>query len=120
MRKRFEQQTELGVKLISETPILLKSRDDAPALIKALLEIYTNPEYSTLIFNILADKICKAKNKTGRKGLNLWQIFVLAQFRLALNIDYDRLHYMANSDATFRQLLGIGTESGFKKIEIGY
>ena len=120
MRKRFEQQFQLGVKLISETPVLLKSRDDIPALTKALLEIYNTPEYNTKIFKILEDKILKGKKKTGRNGLNLWLIFVLAQFRLALNIDYDRLHHMANSDSTLRQLLGIETESGFKRITIGY
>jgi hypothetical protein len=53
------------------------------------------------------------KKQTGRNGLNLWQIFVLAQFRLALNIDYDRLHHIANYDSQLRQLLGIETETGF-------
>ena len=120
MRKRFEQQMELGVKPISETPVLMKSRDDVPALIRALLEIYNKPEYNKKIFEILENKLLKGKKKTGRKGLTLWQIFVLAQFRLGLNLDYDRLHYMVSSDSTLRQLLGIETESGFKKIEIGY
>ncbi len=120
MRKRFEQQYRLGVKPILETPVLLKSRDDVPALIVTLLKIYSTPEYNTQIFNILEDQILKGKKKTGRNGLNLWQIFVLAQVRLALNIDYDRLHYMVNSDSTLRQLLGIETETGFEKIEIGY
>ena len=120
MRQRFEQQFTIGTKLIAETPVLLKSRDDVPALVKALLEIYNTPKHNKQIFGILEDKILKGKKKTGRKGLDLWQIFVLAQFRLALNIDYDRLHYMANSDNTLRQLLGIETETGFEKIEIGY
>ena len=120
MRQRFEQQYKLGFKPILETPVLLKSRDDVPALVMALLEIYKTEKYSNLIFSLLEDKILKGKEKTGRNGLNLWQIFVLAQFRLALNLDYDRLHYMANSDSTFRQLLGIETETGFERIEIGY
>ena len=55
------------------------------------------------------------KKQIGRNGLILWQIFVLAQFRLALNIDYDRLHHMANYDSLLRQLLGIETETGFEK-----
>ena len=67
----------------------------------------------------LENNLLKGKKKTVRKGLTLWQIFVLAQFRLGLNLDYDRLHYMVSSDSTLRQLLGIETESGFKKIEIG-
>lgn len=120
MRNRFEQQLEIGLKPISETPILQKSRDDVPALVAALVKIFDTPEYSNRIFNILDEKILKDKRKTGRRGLNLWQIFVLAQFRLALNLDYDRLHYMVNSDSTLRQLLGIEKENGLEKIEIGY
>ena len=70
MRKRFEQQMELGVKPISETPVLMKSRDDVPAMIRALLEIYNNPEYNKKIFEILENKLLKGKKKTGRKGLS--------------------------------------------------
>ncbi len=60
------------------------------------------------------------KKKTGRTGLNLWQIFVLAQFRSALNLDYDRLHHMVFSDSILRQLLGIGPGPGFKRGDISY
>ncbi len=120
MRKRFEQQTKLGVKLISETPVMLKSRDDVPALVSALLKIYNTPEYNSQIFSILEDSIIGSKKKTGRNGLNMWQIFVLAQYRLALNLDYDRLHYMIFSDSTLRQLLGIEAEIGIERIEISY
>lgn len=120
MRKRFEQQLEIGIMPISETEVLLKSRDDVPALVVTLLKIFNTPKYNKKIFRILEDKILRNKKTTGRNGLNLWQIFVLAQFRLALNLDYDRLHYMVNSDSTLRQLLGIETETGFEKIKIGY
>ena len=59
MRKRFEQQLEIGVKPISETPILLKSRDDIPALIMALLTIYKTPDCNGQIFNVLENTILK-------------------------------------------------------------
>ena len=120
MRNRFEQQTQLGIKLIEDTPVLQKSRDDVPALLKALLEIYKTPEYKEQIFAILEDTLVKGKKRTGRKGLTLWQIFVLAQFRLGLNLDYDRLHFMVNTNNVLRQLMGIETETGFERIEIGY
>ena len=120
MRNRFEQQTQLGIKLIEDTPVLQKSRDDVPALLKALLEIYKTPEYNEQIFAILEDTLVKGKKRTGRKGLTLWQIFVLAQFRLGLNLDYDRLHFMVNTNSVLRQLMGIETETGFERIEIGY
>ncbi len=119
MRKRFEQQMELGILPIDETPVLEKCRDDVPALVKALLKIYTTTKYNNNIFSILEDKVLKGKQNTGRKGMNLWQIFVLDQFRLALNLDYDRLHYMVNSDSTMRQLLGVATATGFQTIMIG-
>lgn len=113
MRKRFEQQMELGVKPIEETPVRVKSRDDIPALTKALLSIYTTPEYNEQIFSILEDKLLSGKKATGRFGLNLWQIFVLAQFRLALGIDYDRLDEMVSSHSGLRQLLGIENNADF-------
>ena len=120
MRKRFEQQLEIGVKPILETPVLLKSRDDIPALVLALLTIYRTPEYNTKIFHLLEKLILGGKKKTGRPGLNLWQIFVLSQFRLALNLDYDRLHHMTYSDSILRQLLGIETENGIDRRGISY
>jgi len=120
MRKRFEQQYQLGVKPITGIEIMVKSRDSLTALAKALLELYQMPRFNEQLYQILEDKIINGKNITGRKGLNLWQIFVLAEFRLALNVSYDRLHHMANYDSLLRQLLGIETESGFERIEIGY
>jgi hypothetical protein len=44
---------------------------------------------------------------TGRPGMDLWTIFVLAGARLCLNTDYDRLHYLANNDLLLRQILGV-------------
>lgn len=118
MRQRFEQQHEIGLKPISETRILAKSRDDFPALAAALVAIFINNEYNEQIFKILEEAITKGKKATGRKGMDLWQIFVLAQTRLALNIDYDRLHFMANSNSVLRQLLGIERENGFDYEEV--
>ena len=120
MRKRFDPQNKLGIKNIEDTPVFTKSRDDVPALVGALLKIYTTAEYREQILDILQAHISKGKKPTGLKGLNLWQIFVLAQFRLALDLDYDRLHYMVQSDSVLRQLLGIETQTGFERIEIGY
>lgn len=120
MRKRFEDELELDRKLISETPIFLKSRDEFPALVMALLSLYKTPKFRNQIFDLLEEKILKGKKKTGRPGLSLWQIFVLAEVRLALNIDYDRLSSMVHSDSVLRQLLGIESITGFHRIDISY
>ena len=121
MRKRFEQQLALGRLLIEETPIPTAKRNGAlPALFSALKKIYCDSKWNKRVFEIIEEKMPSANKNTGRPGLNLWQIFVLAQVRLCQNISYDSLHYMANSDSILRQLLGVETESGFEKVNIGY
>lgn len=120
MRKRFELQYSIGQKRIEDTVIDLKCRDAFPKLLLALKELFINSEYNEQVFRILEDKIQKGKAKTGRTGMELWQIFVLAQARLCLNASYDRLHDLANNHSTFRQIMGIETDYSFKKITIEY
>ena len=120
MRKRFEDELELGIKLISDTPVLLGSRDEFPALVMALLTLYNSVDYRDKVLDIIEDAIMKGKKRTGCPGLNLWQIFVLAEVRLGLNLNYDRLASMVHSDSVLRQLLGIESETSFRRIDIKY
>ncbi len=120
MRKRFEQQIIIGQLPIEETPLPKKSRDSFAALVAALKTLYITPEYNERIFLILEQKILADKKKTGRYGMNLWQIFVLAQTRMCLNCSYDRLHMMANHDKLLRQLMGVETDYGFADYEFEY
>ena len=99
MRKRFDQQYSLNTKRNEDTEVNLKSRDGFSKLILALKEMYVNKEYNSQIFSILEEKIVKTKKRTGCLGMDLWQIFVLAQTRLALNVSYDHLCHMANYDS---------------------
>jgi len=91
MRKRFEQQLSIGQIPIEETIISPKSKNALDELLVALKEIYCNPEYNEKIFSIL-EKYIGNKKKTGRPGMDLWCVFVLAQVRLCLNESYDMLH----------------------------
>jgi hypothetical protein len=106
MRKRFEAQLTLGCTPIHEIEIPTKSRDEFPAFLRAMQYIYTNSELNEKVYSLLESKICVGK-KTGRPGMHLWTIFVLAGARLCLNTDYDRLHYLANHDSLLRQMLGV-------------
>ncbi|GJQ24517.1 hypothetical protein BIY37_00755 [Candidatus Brocadia sapporoensis] len=74
MRKRFEQQRKLGVISISEVKLPLKSRDELPPILRALQHIYITPELNEEVFRILEGKVLKGKKKTGRYGMELWQI----------------------------------------------
>ena len=78
-----------------------------PPVLRALQYIYTTPELNQRVFDILEAKVVHGKKRTGRHGMTLWEILVLATVRLARDVDYDALHYMSNSDMNIRGLLGI-------------
>lgn len=121
MRKRFEQQLTIGKRPIEETIIPISKRNGPlPALCAALKEIFVNPEWNEQVFKILDEAILSENNNTGRPGMNLWQIFVLAQVRLCQNISYDDLHYTANNDKLIRQLMGVESDFGLDNENIGY
>lgn len=107
MRKRFEVQLELGCPRIEDVEMPKKSRDELPPVIRALQEIYSNPELNEQVFEIL-EKVIPITNQ-GRPGMNLWEIFVLGVVRLTLDADYDRLEHTANYDNLVRAIMGVQT-----------
>lgn len=107
MRKRFEAQLSLGCTPIHEVKIPPKTKNHMVALVAAIQYIYVNPKWNQKIFSLLSEKISKKKKATGRNGMSLWEIFVLGQVRLCMNIGYDELHYRANYDNLLRGLLGV-------------
>jgi transposase, IS5 family len=121
MRKRFEQQFVLGRLPINETPIPKGMRGGAlPKLVAALKEIYVTSKWNERIFEILESKITAGKKRTGRPGMDLWQIFVLAQVRLVQNISYDELLDLANYHTMIRQLMGVESGFGYEKYQFEY
>lgn len=120
MRKRFEQQIELGQLLIQDTQFSLKSKDSLDELLAALKEIFVITEYNEKIFSILESVIGKGKQKTGRKGMDLWQIFVLSQVRLCIGASYERLVHLANYDHLIRQIMGVEKEPFFERTTFEY
>ena len=114
MRQRFEQQLVLGSTPIEEIRFSLRaqrSRDELPPVLKALQYIFITPDLNKEIFELLENKIVKGKKKTGRKGMDLWQILVLATVRHTLDTNWDRLEHVANYDILTRQILGVHTSS---------
>ena len=85
------------------------------------MEIYNNVDYNEKIFSVLEEYLVNNKQKTGRLGMDLWQIFVMAQFRVGLDLSYDRLEYLVNGERTIRTLLGIETTGfGIERKEFSY
>lgn len=121
MRKRFEQQLTIGRLLISDTEIPTAIRSGAlPSLCGALKQIFVTPKWNEKVFEVLEATILSKNNKTGRPGMDLWQIFVLSQVRLCQNISYDDLHDLANHHRLIRQIMGIESDFGYKKQSISY
>ena len=110
MRKRFEQQPFLDYIAIKDIDFdQPRNRSRLAQLYRTLQEIFITPEYNEKLFDILENRILKGKKKTGREGMELWIIFILAQTRLCLDLDYEGLLHMANYDYLLRQLMGIET-----------
>ena len=49
-----------------------------PPILMALQYIFITPSLNEKVFDLLEKKICSGKKKTGRKGMDLWHILVLA------------------------------------------
>ena len=107
MRKRFEQQLTLGTVPINEVKINLKSRHELPPVLAALQYVFINSELNREVFDLLESKILYGKKRTGRPGMTLWEIFVLAVVRLCLDVNFDFLLDHANEHNTLRGILGV-------------
>ena len=111
MRQRFEQQMSLRTIAISDVIFPLKSRDELPPILMALQYIFITPELNEKVFTLLENKVCGGKKKTGRKGMDLWHILVLAVVRNGRGSNWDSLALDANHNSLVRKVMGVhGTE----------
>jgi len=121
MRHRFQQQTTLGITPITQVKFPLRSRDELPPVLMALQHVFITPVLNEKVFALLEKKVLKDKKKTGRKGMDLWHILVLAVIRHTLDTNWDRLEHIANYDVLLRKILGIHVEKfGIEEIEFAY
>lgn len=97
----------MGILPIGEVQFPLRNRDELSPVLKALKHIFITPELNEKIFQLLESKIVKNKKKTGRPGMDLWHILVLAIVRSVLNTNWERLLYSSNYDALPRKMLGV-------------
>jgi len=122
MRQRFEQQMNLRTVAISDVKFPLKSRDELPPVLKALQYIFITPELNEKVFALLEKKICSGKKKTGRKGMDLWHILVLAVVRHACGTNWDTLETWSNHHELVRRVMGVHATAFIEdeKIEFTY
>jgi len=107
MRHHFQAQPELQITPLEKIRLPLKSRDELPPILAGLQWIWMHPTLKAEILALLEAKILAGKQRTGRTGMDLWQILVLGVVRLGLDADWDRMEHVANYDTLVRQMLGL-------------
>ena len=120
MRKRFVDQLSFGSLPIGDTPVDPKSKNKLDELLVALLALFKDDEYLEKLMQLLESCVTFNKKKTGRQGMDLWNIFVLSQVRMCLNLSYEELHNYASNHLTLRHLMGLETTWGYERICFGY
>ena len=71
MRKRFELQLALGATPIEEVKIPTRTRDELPPTLAALQWVFTTPEVSAEVFNLLEEELLSDNNSKGRVAMEL-------------------------------------------------
>lgn len=122
MRQRFDQQMNFRTVAVSDVKFPLKSRDELPPVLMALQYIFVTPELNEQVFALLEEKVSGGKKKTGRKGMDLWHMLVLAVVRHACGTNWDTLETWANHHELVRKVMGVHATAFIEdeKIEFNY
>ena len=96
-----------------------QSRDEIPKLLRGFQGIWCDRKTRDKIFDCLLELIPSNINlKNGRKGMDLWKIFILGSLRLNCDWDYDKLLEIANNHIILRQMLGHGIMDGNERYSL--
>lgn len=94
---------------INEVRLNLDCRDEFIPILRALQHIYGDDKLRRELLALVGKDVSGSTNrKLGRRGMNYWEIVVLAAARLGCNLDYDKLQDLAENHRTLRQIMGIG------------
>jgi len=109
MRKAFSNQARLDCRSVLDVELNLECRDEIIPILQALQHVYGNPDLRDQILDLVArDVNSDARDDCGREGMDYWQILVLAAVRLGCNLDYDKLHDLAEQHRALRHIMGVG------------
>jgi transposase, IS5 family len=94
---------------ISEVTLNLDCRDEIIPILRALQHLYGNAPLRRELLGLVGKDVNKTTSRRqGRRGMNYWEIVVLAAVRLGCNLDYDKLQDLAENHRRLRQIMGIG------------
>ena len=115
-------QTAFNRIAIEDIAIDASSRDDIPAVLKGIQQLYRDPDVRERLFDLLEKHLLqrvgcaadqaerealKLNPALGRPGMELWSILMLALLKQGINCDFDRLAELANKHLGVRRMLGL-------------
>ena len=121
MRQAIERQRRLDGDSVSQVVLNLNCRDELIPILRGLQQVYATPKVRDAILKLVErDVSAKSRSDRGRDGLSYWCILVLAAVRLGCNLNYDKLHDLAENHRTLRSIMEIGefdeTQFSWKRI----
>lgn len=94
---------------IGEVKLNLNCRDEIIPILRALQQVYGDAHVRRELLALVGKDINQSTSrKHGRRGLNYWEVTVLAAARLGCNLNYDKLQDLAENHRRLRQIMGIG------------
>jgi transposase, IS5 family len=94
---------------IAVVKLNLNCRDEIIPILRALQHVYEDSALRRELLSLVGKDVNQHSSRThGRRGMNYWEITVLAAARLGCNLDYDKLQDLAENHRSLRQIMGIG------------
>jgi transposase, IS5 family len=94
---------------IAQVNLNLNCRDEIIPILRALQHLYANVALRDELLELVGQDVNqRTSRRRGRRGLNYWEITVLAAARLGCNLDYDKLQDLAENHRSLRQIMGLG------------
>jgi hypothetical protein len=122
MRKAFSRQLRFDVPSVSNVELDFECRDEIVPILRSLQHIYSRSQLRDACLELVAQDVnADSRDDCGREGLDYWEILVLGSARLGCNLDYDKLHDLAQNHRTLRAIMGAGewettTEFSWRRI----
>ncbi len=103
-------EPRLDIVPINEVRLNLDCRDEIIPILRALQHIYADDKLRRELLDLVGKDVNAGTDPNfGRRGMNYWEIIVLAATRLGCNLDYDKLQDLAENHRALRQIMGIGS-----------
>jgi IS5 family transposase len=102
-------QERLDCLPITLVKLNLNCRDEIIPILRALQHVYGDGLLRRELLALVGKDVNQSTSrKHGRRGLNYWEVTVLAATRLGCNLDYDKLQDLAENHRSLQQIMGIG------------